>query len=276
MGNGALFCELRYCPGQTSFRQHSTVCGGAARGECSYQDGQLGNFTGGPYDGTPLPGGTCKCKEPYTGLACQYMKCPGEAAGWDPTADGQRHRRNGVCSGQGFCNPQTGSCECDAGWSPISVCDHPTGCDRHPNCGHGSSCVADGGDYSCRCDVMVRWNWTSAVERPDPTQPCLQVSPTNFTYPRTNYAVPPMRPNRTFEAAADRWTAGKDDLPAAGGGNKYEGGVLLPDGRVLLVPYYANHVGLYDAGGTRNGAAYTVATLARARNVLLLPYYNKF
>lgn len=117
VGNGALFCELRYCPGQTSFRQHSTVCGGAARGECSYQDGQLGNFTGGPYDGTPLPGGTCKCKEPYTGLTCQYMKCPGEAAGWDPTADGQRHRRNGVCSGQGLCNPQTGSCECDAGWS---------------------------------------------------------------------------------------------------------------------------------------------------------------
>eukprot|EP01047_Picozoa_sp_COSAG01_P093646 COSAG01_NODE_24734_length_768_cov_3.378176_1_plen_147_part_10 len=125
------------------------------------------------------------------------------------------------------------------------MCTHPTGCDRHPNCGHGSSCVADGGDYSCRCDVMVRWNWTSAVARPDPTQPCRQVSPTNFTYPRIQYTVPPMRRNRTFEAAADRWTEGKDDLSAAGGG-KYIGGVLLPDGRVVLVPWDAKHVGLYD------------------------------
>jgi hypothetical protein len=55
----------------------------------------------------------------------------------------------------------------------------------------------------------------------------------------------------------------------------YWGGVLLPDGRVVLVPSGANHVGLYDAGGTRNGAAYTVAALAPADNTLLLPYYNK-
>jgi hypothetical protein len=44
---------------------------------------------------------------------------------------------------------------------------------------------------------------------------------------------------------------------------------------VLLVPGGADHVGLYDAGGTRNGAAYTVAALAPAENTLLLPYYNK-
>jgi hypothetical protein len=43
----------------------------------------------------------------------------------------------------------------------------------------------------------------------------------------------------------------------------------------VLVPFRANHVGLYDAGGTRNGAAYTVAALASADNTLLLPYYNK-
>ena len=43
--------------------------------------------------------------------------------------------------------------------------------------------------------------------------------------------------------------------------SKYMGGVLLPDGRVLLVPYYANHLGLYDAGGTRNGAAFFGAAL---------------
>ena len=42
------------------------------------------------------------------------------------------------------------------------------------------------------------------------------------------------------------------------------------------MPWHANHVGLYDAGGTRNGAAYAVAALAPAENALLLPYYNKF
>ena len=57
---------------------------------------------------------------------------------------------------------------------------------------------------------------------------------------------------------------------------KYEGGVLLPDGRVVLVPANAAHMGLYDAGGTRNGAAYSVAAVSDALNALLLPYYNKF
>ena len=78
-----------------------------------------------------------------------------------------------------------------------------------------------------------------------------------------------------FTAAADEWREGKDDLSAAGI-DKYIGGVLLPDGRVVLVPYHAAHVGLYDAGGTTNGAAYTVSTVPPARNALLLPYYNKF
>ena len=45
---------------------------------------------------------------------------------------------------------------------------------------------------------------------------------------------------------------------------------------VVLAPSNAQYVGLYDAGGTRNGAAYTVATLSPATNALLLPYYNKF
>merc|ERR1712167_338701 len=35
--------------------------------------------------------------------------------------------------------------------------------------------------------------------------------------------------------------------PNVGSGqNKYKGGVLLPDGRVLLVPLNANTIGLYD------------------------------
>ena len=117
VGNGPLFCELQFCPGQSSFRQHSTVCGGPTRGECNYQEGQLGNYSLGPLAGQPILAGTCVCKEPYTGLMCQYMKCPGEAIGWDPTATGLSHRRDGVCSGRGSCSPLTGSCTCDEGWS---------------------------------------------------------------------------------------------------------------------------------------------------------------
>jgi hypothetical protein len=49
-----------------------------------------------------------------------------------------------------------------------------------------------------------------------------------------------------FAPAADSWVQGKDDLSAVGSDYKYEGGVLLPDGRVLLAPFAANHVGLYD------------------------------
>eukprot|EP01047_Picozoa_sp_COSAG01_P041905 COSAG01_NODE_3627_length_5854_cov_2.571304_6_plen_1138_part_01 len=148
-------------------------------------------------------------------------------------------------------------CGCNYGWSGAR-CDHDP-CGGSSPCGAHGSCDRDGDGlgYSCSCDacwsgrrctnfgqwnltVMVRWNQTV----PDPTQPCRPVSPTEFTYPRT-YAVSPMRPNHTFEAAADRWTEGKDDLSAVGG-YKYCGGVLLPDGRVLLVPDYAKHVGLYD------------------------------
>eukprot|EP01052_Picozoa_sp_SAG31_P023103 SAG31_NODE_1878_length_7006_cov_19.371652_2_plen_47_part_00 len=45
---------------------------------------------------------------------------------------------------------------------------------------------------------------------------------------------------------------------------------------MLLVPYDATHVGMYDhAGGTRNGTTYIVAALAPANNALLLPYCNK-
>ena len=99
-------------------------------------------------------------------------------------------------------------------------------------------------------------------------------SPTEFEYP-SSYSVQPMRSVAGFGAAADAWSEGKDGLSALGT-YKYGGGVLLPDGRVLLVPVGANHVGLYDGGATRSGAAYTVGALSPAVNALLLPYYNKF
>ena len=48
--------------GQTSFRQHTTVCGGP-RGDCNYQLGSLNNFSA---------AGSCVCHEPYTGWDCMY------------------------------------------------------------------------------------------------------------------------------------------------------------------------------------------------------------
>ena len=78
-----------------------------------------------------------------------------------------------------------------------------------------------------------------------------------------------------YDPSTDRWSEGQDDLSALGGG-KYYGGVLLPDGRMVLAPTEAKHVGLYDAGGTRNGAAYSVTAVSDAVNALLLPYYNKY
>ena len=52
-------------------------------------------------------------------------------------------------------------------------------------------------------------------------------------------------------------------------------GVLLPDGRVLLVPRNADTIGLYDPQSTK--PAYTLSQpLSPSWNAALLPYYNKF
>ena len=87
------------------------------------------------------------------------------------------------------------------------------------------------------------WNQTHPEAAQEPNDPCRVPSPTVFAYP----AACDVRAqgNRSYEGAADRWTEGKDDLTAAGS-YKYIGGVLLPDGRVVLVPRDAKHVGLYD------------------------------
>jgi hypothetical protein len=63
-------------------------------------------------------------------------------------------------------------CNCNKGWRE-AACDHPTGCDGNPNCGHGS-CVANGGDYSCTC--QSGWSHPSSKRCDHPTgcdsKPC--------------------------------------------------------------------------------------------------------
>lgn len=54
----------------------------------------------------------------------------------------------------------------------------------------------------------------------------------------------------------------------------YYGGVVLPNGTVVLVPHEADRVGLFSLNVTSK--AYAVPTVPAAWNALLLPYYNKF
>jgi hypothetical protein len=65
-------------------------------------------------------------------------------------------------------------------------------------------------------------------------------------------------------------------VPAVVGSDTYKGGVLLPDGRVVLVPSQAAAVGLYVPATTAPTSAYSLSqALSRAMNALLLPYVNK-
>ena len=156
-------------------------------------------------------------------------------------------------------------CHCEPRFAPESSSSGEALCASCDVCWAGESCSL--------ATVTVAWNQTYPLPPNNTARPCLIPSPTEFQYP-SNYTVQPMDASLEFEPAADRWTEGKDELSAAGG-DKYEGGVLLPDGRVVLVPWNANHVGLYDGGATRSGATYTVRALSPAVNALLLPYYNK-
>ena len=173
------------------------------------------------------------------------------------------------------------SCACPDGWSG-GTCDHPTGCDSDP-CNHGGTCTANGGDHSCvcpgywtgddcdLCNLMLTWNQTHPAP-PANGQPCSVPSPTDFTYP-DNYAVTPMRASVGFQPAADAWTQGKDSLAAAGDVTYY-GGVLLPDGRVVLVPDYADRVGLYDPSTdawTQGKDSLAAAGAKKYRGGVLLP-----
>ena len=99
----------------------------------------------------------------------------------------------------------------------------------------------------CRSQATGCWGmtvWNATVDYPAGARPCKVPSPTDFAYP-ASYSVQALVASAAFTAAADAWREGKDDLSAAGS-LKYQGGVLLPDGRVVLVPWNATHVGLYD------------------------------
>ena len=104
----------------------------------------------------------------------------------------------------------------------------------------------------CRSQASGCWGvtvWNATVDYPPGAWLCKVPSPADFAYP-SSYRVQPMDASPLFGPSTDRWAEGQDDLSALGGG-KYAGGVLLPDGRVVLVPWYAEHVGLYDPSTDR-------------------------
>ena len=76
-----------------------------------------------------------------------------------------------------------------------------------------------------------------------------------------------------FAPGAGDFALGPAVVPA--GGYKYVGGVLLPDGRVALVPDKVAAVGLYDPATNGSAPAYALSrAVPPAVNALLLPYVN--
>ena len=91
----------------------------------------------------------------------------------------------------------------------------------------------------------------------------------------TNYSLLPITPTPGFISEKGAFTGGPN---VRFGQEKFAGGVLLPNGRVVLVPANANTVGLFDPStSTTRKPAYTLSQpLPPSWNVALLPYYNKF
>ena len=150
--------------------------------------------------------GMCACLGEYSGSRCEHGPC-----------------YNKQCEPHSSCvrKDDAHECKCDFGWvTSIGHCDHPIGCDRLPDCGHGT-CVPQGANYTCSCERcwagttcelstgMAVWNQTHPEAAQEPNDPCRVPSPTVFAYPAA-CAVRALG-NRSFEGAADRWTEGKDE-----------------------------------------------------------------
>ena len=106
IGGGRVFCDMKLCPGVIG----TNACSGRANGRCNYASGK------------------CVCKEGRVGETCQLKTCPGEGPypplSWTETEAAVRSKyrtaephRDDVCGGHGECDPTTGVCSCDEGYS---------------------------------------------------------------------------------------------------------------------------------------------------------------
>eukprot|EP01048_Picozoa_sp_COSAG05_P034081 COSAG05_NODE_14037_length_410_cov_0.977492_1_plen_106_part_10 len=91
---------------------------------------------------------------------------------------------------------------------------------------------------------MYSWNetWSSALMASRITRNCPVPSPTQFHFPST-YSILNMTPTPGYVSTPGTFIKGPN---VGSSGGKYYGGVLLPHGRVLLVPFNADTVGLYN------------------------------
>merc|ERR1711981_938626 len=68
----------------------------------------------------------CSCNHGYYGTTCEKMMCPGDGQDLYMAKNADGARNEGVCSGHGNCDSDTGVCaQCDEGWyhSPKKACD---------------------------------------------------------------------------------------------------------------------------------------------------------
>merc|ERR1740129_2240358 len=100
--------------------------------------------------------------------------------------------------------------------------------------------------------------------------------------PDGRVAFAPMRAGSVglYDPSTDKFTSGpnvewcRTGPCKTGGKDRYIGGVVLPDGRVVFVPCNSATVGLYNPSSTKK--AYTVeGPLPASWDALLHPYYNK-
>ena len=93
------------CPRDPSKR----VCAGSDRGMCSFTERTEGSNEQ-----------RCSCTVGYYGDACQYVMCPGHAKNL------YKANAEGVCSGRGSCDTETGLCHCGSEFfhGPKKACDY--------------------------------------------------------------------------------------------------------------------------------------------------------
>ena len=116
-------------------------------------------------------------------------------------------------------------------------------------------------DIKCLCDELggsegprtVVWDEVRALPngtslKTQQGSKCLVPSPTDFPEPERPMALNrPIRANPQFHQKGANITWGRAPGPyVLGGPAKYAGGVLLLDGRVLLVPHNEDSIGLFD------------------------------
>ena len=133
------------------------------------------------------------------------------------------------------------------------------------SCGQCATCVANIQHCSIEekrsfCDsgcfgVVYEWNRTQLLSPNVSQHSCTVPSPTQFEYFQGTNATPKLVPTPGYVSRAGTLTVG----PNVGAQGKYFGGVLLPDGRVVLVPCDAATIGLYDPATT----TMTVGTIRR-------------